>query len=301
MRTASLLLLIVLTTTVAQAQDILRNIDGPVVRETPHFKIYAENSYLPVDLDWLQPEVESIYAYLVERMGVKTEERFDLVFRPPDTSPCPIRGLAHFDEGRRDAIVFADQRTTRAQLSGVLAHEIAHLLHALGLKAGTTDQNLTEGFASWAAGKYWSAWQGATADNVQNWKREGRYKPLESYYTDFATDVNAADCLKIRDTKYGSFAAFIDYLIADYGMEKFLQLLKPREAPSRTQSPQSPTLGELRLVITDPQEITRLLQSAGPIHLSPPVVPVNDFKDVYGHSLSELEKMWLEKLDARAR
>ena len=68
-------------------QGIHREISGEIVRETSHFQIYAEHAYVPVDLDWLQTELENIHAYLVERTGVQTSERFAITFRPPDTAP----------------------------------------------------------------------------------------------------------------------------------------------------------------------------------------------------------------------
>ena len=47
----------------AQGQPIpedsgpFRPINGEIVRETPHFRIFAENGFVPVDLDWLQAQV----------------------------------------------------------------------------------------------------------------------------------------------------------------------------------------------------------------------------------------------------
>src|SRR5262245_45535781 len=136
-----------------QLTNTFDNIGGEIIRETSHFQIYAEHAFVPVDVDWLQTEVETIYAYLNERFGVETTQRFALTFRPPDTAQCPIRGLAMSDDAVAQAMVFADAQTGRAQVSGVLAHEIGHLFHARVLRAGGSDQNLTEGLATWAAGK----------------------------------------------------------------------------------------------------------------------------------------------------
>jgi hypothetical protein len=97
-----LLLLLVLTAKAAQvrqgapSEGIYGTITGEVIRETPHFQIYAERAFVPVDLDWLQTELEAIHAYVSERMGVQTAERFALTFRPPryralpDSRPGPF-------------------------------------------------------------------------------------------------------------------------------------------------------------------------------------------------------------------
>jgi hypothetical protein len=288
-----LLLVMILTARVPQAQQPMRA-RGEVIRETAHFQIHVEKSSAPMDLDWLASEVETIRAYVVDRMGVRTTEKFVLVFRPPDTAVCPKRGTAHVDLPVGQVVVFADERTSRVQISGVLAHEIAHLLHDRALKAQMSDENLMEGLASWAAGKYWDAWQGAAADNVRTYRRAGRYVPLEDYYHAIPLGTDSAECLRNRDLRYNSWAAFIDFLITDYGMEKFLQLLgKKDNVPS--QRPPS--------IVTIPLDPAFLTRDATTGTL-PPLFPVDyrtsafttAFKGVYGLSLSELEMAWLEKL-----
>jgi len=309
----ALLLLLVLTTQSAQVQrravvpdeGIYGAIAGELIRETPHFQIYAEKSYVPLDLDWLQAEAEAIYAYLIERMGVPTNERFALTFRPPDPSSCPIRGLARFDEPVGQAIVYVDAQMSRARVSGILAHEIAHLFHARVLVAGTLDQNLTEGFATWAAGKYWQGWQGTPTDNVREYRREGRYKSLEESYRLTPPDTTSSDCLGNRDLKYNSWAAFIDFLIADYGFDKFRQLLGPRSVLG-TEPAERPTtfrridpaLISTNPIVIDPALIGTIVFVTNPT-ASPlrDIVPSSDFKGVYGSSLDELEKLWLNKLN----
>src|SRR5262245_35725901 len=82
---------------VAGNHDQFRQIEGTIVRETRHFRIYAEGGFIPVDLDWFQKEAERAYDYVSERIGVRSAPRFSLVFRPPDTSPCPVRGIAFPD------------------------------------------------------------------------------------------------------------------------------------------------------------------------------------------------------------
>jgi hypothetical protein len=310
-----LLLVMVLTARTAQAQqlplinkqsfqnasaktggDVYGVIAGKVIRETPHFQIYAEQAYVPVDLNWLAGEVEAIHAYLVERLGVRTTERFALVFRPRDTDSCPKRGLARVDEQVGQAVVFADDRTSRVQISGVLAHEIAHLLHDRALNARMSDENLMEGLASWAAGKYWDAWQGAVADNVRTYRSAGRYIPLEDYYHAIPLGTDSAECLRNRDLRYNSWAAFIDSLITDYGMEKFVQLLgRGREVSSAT----TPSIVFVTIPL-DPASFWRD-PATGTLVLAAAVYRPTVFKQVYGLSLSELEMAWLEKLDKEGK
>jgi hypothetical protein len=280
---------------VQASEDKTREIAGKLIRETPHFQIYQEKSSIPVELDWLQTEMEAIHDYLADRTGVRPSERFAVVFRPPDTAPCPFRGLARFDMPLAQIIVFADARTPRAQVSGVLAHEIAHLFQVRGMKIETTDINLAEGFATWAAGKYWRAWQGIPADNVRSFRREGRYIPLVKYYETDLTDMSSPNCLRNRDLRYTSWAVFIDFLIADYGIGKFQEKLSQNAAPK-------PIPDQLRNFLNGqvsgidptganiiwPNQLKNL-----PIVFE---MPPPDYGAVYGLSLGELEKAWLQRL-----
>jgi hypothetical protein len=233
-------------------------------------------------------------------MGVQATERFALTFRAPDTSPCPIRGLARFDAPVAQAIIYVDAQMSRARISGILAHEVAHLFHTRVLKAGALDMNLSEGFATWAAGKYWQGWQGSPTENVRVFLREKRYKSLEGSYRE-ELDRSRENCLRDRDLRYNSWAAFIDFLIADYGTDKFRRLLGPKEVLTPAKQPS----GTPAIINIDPsllKEFTIALDPSGrtaflPASNSTATVPVSDFKGVYGLSLDELEKLWLEKLN----
>jgi hypothetical protein len=90
--------------------------------------------------------------------------------------------------------------------------------------------NLSEGQATWGAGRYWEAWQKATLpDSAQSFKRDGTYLPLSEYLRTEVTKKSSTgeNCLRDRDVRYSSWAAFIDFLIKQYGMERFPQLLGP--------------------------------------------------------------------------
>jgi hypothetical protein len=273
--------------------EIFGEIAGKLVRETPHFKIYVEKGFSPVDLDWLQVEVEAIHAYLSQRMGASTDERFSLTFRPPDTRPCPIRGLARWGVPLPQAMIFVDEKTNRDHVLGILAHEIAHLFHFYALKASAMDLNLAEGMATWGAGKYWEGWHTASlTEAVQSFKRDGRYLPLSDYLREEIASRSSTgeNCLKDRDLRYGSWAAFIDFLIQQYGMEKFRQLLGPMDQDQ-------PLIFSANRV---PTNVMTFGLSVAVVPLGPPAPPVSPppppFQKVYGLSLEELEKAWLAEL-----
>jgi hypothetical protein len=271
-------------------------ISGKILRETRHFSIYAEKGFMPVDLDWLEAEAETIYAYVAERIGVRTDERFAIAFRKPDTSACPIRGLAQWATPVAQVIVFADERTSRAQVLGVLAHEVGHLMHGRALKAGTRFGHLDEGLATWAAGKYWEAWQKASFTEMMNaFRRSGRYVPLKDYFREEAPaqfPSKDSSCLAERDLRYTSWGAFLGFLIDAHGMDKLRQLLGPVEEIK------GPEPGRLVTIPRggdgfDIDVLTRGVFRTETVWIPP---PVPDFPGVYGRTLDELEKAWWEQI-----
>lgn len=233
MRTLILLVIVLLAQTPQNVAGVQQPSPVKILRETPHSSIYAEKGFLPVDVDWVQAEAETIYSYVAERMGVRIDERFDIVFHKPDTAVCPVRGRVHWNLPVAQVIVFADEQTGRAQVLGVLAHEVGHLMHGRALKAGTRFGHLDEGLATWAAGKYWEAWQKASFAEMMNaFKRNGRYVPLTDYFREEAPaqfPSKDGSCLAERDLRYTSWGAFLGFLIDTHGMDKLRQLLGPAE------------------------------------------------------------------------
>jgi hypothetical protein len=222
-------------------------------------------------------------------LGATTDERFSLSFRPPDTRPCAIRGLARWGIPKPQAIIFVDEKTSRDHVLDILAHEIAHLFHRYALKALSSDQNLAEGLATWGAGKYWEGWhKEPLTEAVRSFQRDGRYLPLSDYLREDVASRSSTgeNCLKDRDLRYGSWAAFIDFLIKQHGMEKFRQLLGTIEQPA----------GPLRLVF--PASMTVVIDPVRGVPLAPSTLPPSPppFMGTYGLTLEELEKEWLEEL-----
>lgn len=263
----------------------LAPIQGDLAAETEHLRIFVEDGHLPVDLQTFQVEAEAVYDYVRARLETSSDKKFAVAFRPPDTSDCPVRGLA-MASPEPQTILFVDEKASHAYILGVLAHELGHLLHAHGLQAGG-DTYLSEGLATWAAGEYWRAWRGETpAESVQTYLREGRYVPLHEYYRQDAgyQRFEGEDCLAERDRRYLSWAAFVGFLIDRYGLEKMVELLnstQPLEGATMTQPPPtaSPPPGN------PPMLEERIIAQRT---IRPP-----DYLGVYGLELNQLEAAWL--------
>jgi hypothetical protein len=244
---------------------------GDIIAETAHFEFYADRGYFPVPLDEFEQQAEVVFDDISARLKAVPEQKIALSFRPPSTAPCPARGLAMPGESPPRIFIMADEQTSQAQLLGVLAHEVGHILHgASDLPAG--NRALAEGLATWVSADYWNVWQGMPSldERVRSYLENATYLPLyenydlQSVYGDLG-QAGTEDCLARRDILYTEWATFIDYLVEQYGRDKLHALFA------------SPTVEERE----------------GMIIVTPP-----DFQGVYGSSLNQLEAAWLRQLTA---
>jgi hypothetical protein len=241
---------------------------GKLAAETSHFRIYAGNGHLPVNLESFTREAEEIFDYVSARLETSTETKTAVVFQPPFPSSCPGRGATTVSEGLSPIIfIYADDQTSHDQILGVLAHEVAHALQQIGTGRDWDSRHLplNEGLATWTAGQYWYAWKGILSFDaaVQSYLDHSSYLPLYENY-DMSLAYAGEGCLEQRDILYTEWAAFIDYLLTTYGSDQFEALL--HSAP--------------------PEEV----QGDSGTML---VYPSADFETIYGSALNQLEARWL--------
>lgn len=210
------------------------------ILETENFEFYVEDSYGPADTEQFAATAESIYAEVSARMGAQmgTEmaaqgpDTIILSFERPQDVPCRARGWTFSDEFGSRVTIFVDEQTEEAQIRGVLAHELAHVIHATGFERMLDgERNLTEGLATWITRDYWTAWQETSTleEMVRGYLEAGDYVPLAE------ADVFSAyprsdgrpqeDCLGRRDLLYSQWASFVGYLVEAHGWETFVELM----------------------------------------------------------------------------
>lgn len=250
---------------------------GEPVAETDHFRFYARQGHLPVDLEHFMLEAEEVFDYVSNRLGVTLDTKMLVLFEPPDTGFCPNRGIAmspSIESTLPIITIFADERTSHAQVLGVLAHEVGHVLQEIGHERDWAAYYLgfNEGLATWAAGKYWYAWQGDSSFDalVRSYLEDSIYMPLYANF-DLSLAYSGGDCTEKRDILYTEWASFIDFLLSTYGIDRLQTLL--RSSP--------------------PEEIEG--DNGTVIIWRPP-----DFESVYGRSLNQLEAAWLDHLRFRS-
>ena len=181
---------------------------------TAHYRFYDADGTHAAQIGLLSAEAEEIYAYVAGRTGMQLAEPVAVVVQDPATSDCAARGVTFV--GANHIGIFADARTSPAQLRLVLAHETTHVLHFATVRAPVPDLTLSEGFANWASLPYWAAWQGFPSfeDATRQYLQDGRFTPL---------DAPPADCTILeRDVIYNERASFVGYLLRTYGRDRFL-------------------------------------------------------------------------------
>jgi hypothetical protein len=167
---------------------------------------------------------------VAERVQAESSDKVALGFLPPQQQECPIRGLAA--QGDPPSIlIYADQNSPETYLFAVLAHELGHAIPSEGFADGLpNDMALSEGLATWAAGKYWAAWKQVPSLNalVSSYVDEGSYLPLNEAIEMpqvYPWQAGAGpDCLARRDQIYSQWGGFVGYLVERYGWEKVLEL-----------------------------------------------------------------------------
>jgi hypothetical protein len=237
--------------------------EGELQVDTDPFALYTLKESMPVDKDRWAENSTQVFSYVTQRSGIIPTQKIIVAFLPPDNSTCPVRGTS-FNDKPPLILIYADQNTSQEQISATLAHELGHVL-AYQQYPQLTDVALSEGFATWSAGAYWSAWQGIDFDDfVRSSLREGTYLPLwQNYDLNKAYDRNSSTCLADRDALLTEMASFIDYLVRTYGADKLTALFNVRP----------PETGSKRTIVYPP-----------------------DYASVYGLELNQLEYLWLQNL-----
>ena len=239
------------------------------IGETEHFVYYAQNNYVPVDFEQWKQESEQIYQYVSQRVNATGQQKIEVAFHQPQQEACPICGLASPSDPPQ-VLIFADQNSSIDYLHAVLAHELGHAIPAEGYKGGLpNDISLTEGLATYAAGKYWDAWQNQPSMDalIRSYIQAGKYVPLPQI-TDLPQVYpwqpgSSENCLERRDQLYSEWGDFIGFLVDRYGWDPVHQLFKS----ARTE------------------------RQGGLVTEYP-----SDYQKVFGLTLNQLEVAWLKSV-----
>ncbi|KAB8140172.1 hypothetical protein F8S13_25110 [Chloroflexia bacterium SDU3-3] len=159
----------------------------------------------------IRAQVGEALAYVSARFGGGAQARLTASF-VADAS-CGLQGIAYTDV--RDVQVFTCPSIAPQRAVNILAHELVHQLEQdrYGERHLSADLILSEGMATYGAGKYWLGGQPDFRSFVQAQRAAGDHYPLATHYAGLG--------IAAMNTLYYEWASFVEFLIGRYGREKF--------------------------------------------------------------------------------
>jgi hypothetical protein len=161
--------------------------------------------------DALADDLRQALAYVSQRFGSPPASHFNAVVA--QDAGCFLHGIAHTEE--RTVQVSTCDALARARAVSIMAHEFVHQLaqDRYGPAHLSADLILAEGVATWGAGSYWLGGQPDFRSYVRSM---GIQYPLAQSYEGLGVSA--------QNTMYYQWASFVEFLIGNYGREKFDQV-----------------------------------------------------------------------------
>lgn len=188
-------------------------ISGPAV-PVAQFDLSVDDGLYADQREALAQDMQDALNYVVQRFGTAPTSRFQasLVLE----QSCGLHGIAYTDV--RQMQTFTCNDIERGRAVAIMAHEFVHQLEQdrYGPVHLSSDLILSEGTATWGAGKYWLGGQPDFRTFVRNQRAAGAFFPLATHYSGLG--------IAAMNTLYYQWASFVDFLITTYGRDTFDQL-----------------------------------------------------------------------------
>ncbi|MFL5807757.1 MAG: hypothetical protein ACJ8CR_39265 [Roseiflexaceae bacterium] len=162
----------------------------------------------------LADDMQQALAYVVGRFGSGPSARFRAAILLD--AGCGLHGIAYTDI--RAVQTYTCPDIGRDRVVAIMAHEFVHQLEQdrYGPAHLRADLILSEGMATWGAGKYWLGGKPDFRTFVREQRAGGMFYPLATNYSGLG--IAAMNAL------YYEWASFVDFLITTYGREQFDKL-----------------------------------------------------------------------------
>jgi hypothetical protein len=135
------------------------NLAGPAglagdMQALEQFDLRVEEGLYPNERQALAAELQSALGYVADRIGHRPSSRFTAVLVREEN--CRLHGLAYTDD-LRTVQIFSCNDIPRARAVALMSHEFVHQIQQdyYGPAHLSSDIILSEGMATFAAGKYW--------------------------------------------------------------------------------------------------------------------------------------------------
>lgn len=158
----------------------------------------------------LDDESRRAYEYVAARFGSSLTSPLTVAF--VQDAGCALSGVAYTDI--RSVRVFTCNGIDRGRAVAILAHEYVHQLQhdRYGPRHLSADLILSEGLATWGAGRYWLGGQPNFRGYVRIQRANGVFYPLATHY--------AGRGVAVMNALYYQWASFVEFLIDQYGRER---------------------------------------------------------------------------------
>lgn len=191
------------------------NTSRPTTATTAHTRMYTGvDTYSSADVANLAEPIEAAIAYVHERTGLTLSQPVNIVF---DRRPggCSLDAAAFTNV--RTIFLYACPDIPQQRAVNILAHEVVHQLAQdhYGAAHMQADIILSEGLATWGAGRYWLGREASFHDFVATNYR-GHLLPLD-------TDSRGASTATMNQLYY-QWAAFVEWIRATHGVDAFDRL-----------------------------------------------------------------------------
>lgn len=201
----------------ASLQPTAAAIPAPIAGRAPVLeagllRLYTtDGSFTPDEVLNLAEPLDAALQYVSERTALQLSGPVNVVFDRRE--PCSFDGAAYTE--KRTIYVYACSGLPGQRAVNILAHEFVHQLayDRYGAAHMQADLILSEGLATWGAGKYWLGREADFRGFVQQ-NYAGSLLPIGSHYRDYGT-IDAMNRL------YYQWASLVDFVIATKGRDTF--------------------------------------------------------------------------------
>lgn len=188
------------------------NTSRPTTATTAHTRMYTgAGTYTAEDVASLAEPIEAAISYVHERTGLVLSHPVNVVFdRRPGA--CGLDAAAFTNV--RTMFLYACPDIPQSRAVNILAHEVVHQLahDRYGEAHMQADLILSEGLATWGAGRYWLGGAPSFHDFVADNYR-GNLLPLD-------TDSRGASTTTMNQLYY-QWASFVEWIRATHGIAAF--------------------------------------------------------------------------------
>lgn len=181
--------------------------------------VYYDDGLYLTQRQELEQQMRVAYKYVLQRLGSDVKDGIYVQVKLSSKQGCNLNALA--DTNSRIITIYTCNEISIDKVTSIFAHEAGHqVAHDFyGQSHLNADHILLEGFATWLAGKYW------LGDNFQNFRDFFTENYLHTLNSPFI--LNAYDrSYQEMNILYYKWASFIEFLIQEYGWDKFNQLYK---------------------------------------------------------------------------